>query len=271
MYTDSTDCMVHKPKHGDAKAYYTFKRRKFAMRYAITVACDTGDICWVSDGYPAGSIGDININRRAGIVDRLQSWERIGADGAYLSKANPEYRCPHRKPRGGSLTRKQIEENNEFGHKRTIVENVFARLKQFAAMRQWRHAYHLHIATTRFIFQLLQVKQRFRPIRKIDKNSLEYTIRVAKSWQQAEKTCFRPASQPKKKRGRPKRSRSAHEDNGDAHQVVVSSDTDSDDNIDEKGLNLQPNRFSAHCVGEQLDVISRRRRRRQRKNMRAKK
>ncbi|GAB5366628.1 hypothetical protein AAMO2058_001159800 [Amorphochlora amoebiformis] len=62
------------------------------------VSIDTGDICWLSDGDPAGSKGDITINREGGLSGKLKFFERIGADGAYLCRKDPEYVCPFRRP-----------------------------------------------------------------------------------------------------------------------------------------------------------------------------
>ncbi|GAB5359521.1 hypothetical protein AAMO2058_000894300 [Amorphochlora amoebiformis] len=268
LYTDSTDCMVNKPKHGDAKKYYTFKRRKFAMRYAICVSCDTGDICWVSDGDPAGSIGDITINRRGGIAEQLEFFERIGADGAYRCKRDPQYRCPHRKPRNGTLTEEQIKENNAFGARRSVVENVFARLKQFQCMTRWRHNRDLHPIVAKFVFNMLQVKQRFRPIRNLkDVPADVYEELATESWAEAEqKGKPIPLAPPKRKRGRPKGSKNKVRPRRRRRVVIdeVSSDTDSSDN--DQLHNGQNNRiitdeFSAQCHGERLDSIARRTRR----------
>eukprot|EP00954_Amorphochlora_amoebiformis_P023126 1358044-Amorphochlora_amoeboformis.AAC.1 len=52
LHSDSSDFMINKPKDSaEAKLHYTYKRGKFAMRYAIVVAGNTGDLCWASAGY----------------------------------------------------------------------------------------------------------------------------------------------------------------------------------------------------------------------------
>ncbi|GAB5367262.1 hypothetical protein AAMO2058_001214900 [Amorphochlora amoebiformis] len=59
---------------------------------------------------------------------------------------------------------------------------------------------------TKFVFKLLQVKQRLRPIRNV-KDSPEYKTRAFLSWKQAKEsweTCSVPVAPPKKKRDAPK-------------------------------------------------------------------
>jgi len=202
MHTDSSDFMINRPSDSaEAKKHYTYKRRKFAMRYAIAVAANTGDVCWLSSGHPAGSISDLNINRREGLVEGLQFFERVGADGAYLCRRDPMYKCPHRKPRGGELTEQQIRENDAFGNYRSIVENVFARVKQFACMTRWRHNRERHSIVARFVFQLIQIKQKFRPIRRLGLSKKEHEELAAANWRAAELHGV-PAIVPEAKRTR---------------------------------------------------------------------
>ncbi|GAB5361266.1 hypothetical protein AAMO2058_000698600 [Amorphochlora amoebiformis] len=214
LHTDSSDFMINRPKDKtQQKKHWTFKRRKFAMRYAIAVAANTGDLCWLSSGYPAGSISDLNINRGEGLVERLQFFERVGADGAYLCRRDPMYKCPHRKPRGGQLTDRQVHENDAFGNCRSIVENVFARTKQFACMTKWRHKRDQHPIMARFVFQLIQVKQKFRPIRRLGVSSQDYSELAAATWQDAEHEGVPVPVVPesKKAKRRPERKRKSSE------------------------------------------------------------
>ncbi|GAB5357054.1 hypothetical protein AAMO2058_000341200 [Amorphochlora amoebiformis] len=108
------------------------------------------------------------------------------------------YKCPHRKPRGGQLTPGQVQQNAAFGNYRSIVENIFARTKQFACMRDWRHKRSQHPIIARFVFQLVQVKQKFRPIRKLGISPEEHAELTVTSWRDAEREGV-PAIMPESK------------------------------------------------------------------------
>jgi hypothetical protein len=59
MMTDSSDVRCPKPKcRVDQKKHWTFKNKKFAKRYAISVSTITGNLCWVSGAYPAATPGE---------------------------------------------------------------------------------------------------------------------------------------------------------------------------------------------------------------------
>ena len=187
MMTDSSDFLVSKPGRSrvEQKRHYTFKNRKFAYRYAIAVSTQTGHLCWVSRGDPAGSVSDLTINRREGLAEKVRFFERIGADGAYKCRRDPVYKTPHRKPRGGSLTDAQQRENAAFSSRRVIVENVFSRVKQCATMQKWRHRRENHPTMADFVFQLTQVKNIHRPIRAVEDTPAR-RIAVQESWREAE-------------------------------------------------------------------------------------
>eukprot|EP00466_Bigelowiella_natans_P007636 jgi/Bigna1/60773/fgenesh1_kg.15_\ len=132
MMTDCADFCVTKPAtKEEQKRHWTFKRRSFAHRHGTAVGVTTGDLCWVSEGDPAGSKGDLTITRRDGSLEGMKFFERMGADGAHLCKKDPEMTCPHRKKRNQSLTQAQRQWNTEFSRHRSTVENVFSRVEQF--------------------------------------------------------------------------------------------------------------------------------------------
>lgn len=59
LYTDSSDFQVGKPKtRQEQKQFWTWKNRKWAWRYAVAVNIQSGDLCWVSKGYPASTAGE---------------------------------------------------------------------------------------------------------------------------------------------------------------------------------------------------------------------
>ena len=225
LHADSSDFLVSRPSDSKAqKHWWTFKNGKFGMRCAMACSGETGDLCWVSCGHPAGSMSDLNVNREGGFLAELDFFERVGADGAHVCRRDPQCRCPHRKPRGGSLTEEQMQDNNAFGNHRSIVENTFSRVKQFACMRGWRHKRDQHPTIARCCFQVTQVKNLFRPVRAIE-HSHTRLADIAASWRAAEAKGEAPVMSPPKKRRRSQRRREA----------VEADDTDSDGDDDAPG------------------------------------
>ena len=121
----------------------------------------------------------------------------MGADGIYKCRTEPVYVTPHRKPRGGELSAEQKAENDTFGGHRSIVENVFSRVKQFRSMREWRHTCAQHEIMIRFVFQVVQVKNVFRPVRAGDRWDEPGT---AASWVEARQKGTAPVVPPPPKR-----------------------------------------------------------------------
>ncbi|MEM1009220.1 MAG: transposase family protein, partial [Myxococcota bacterium] len=217
MMTDCADFCVTKPAtKEEQKRHWTFKRRSFAHRCGIAVSVTTGDLRWVSEGDPAGSKGDLTITRRDGLLEGMKFFERMGADGAHLCKKDPEMMCPHRKKRNQSLTQAQRQWNTEFSRHRSMVENVFSRVKQFNSMRKWRHKREMHPALAHCVFGVVQIKNRFRPVRNVDRSSIDNTT----SWAQAEANGVPtiPGNQVAARRNGAKRKAAA----------VANEDTDSD-------------------------------------------
>jgi hypothetical protein len=175
LWTDSSDILISKPKDKEeARRHWTLKNRKFALRYAVAVSAARGDLCWVSAGFPPGTSegSDIKMNRAAGLGVAgehlaVNFWERVGGDGAYRCKDDLQYVTPNRKPTWRQLDPEEKEENTEFSRHRVLVENVFARAKQFSAFQCWRHGRAKHGLMAELVFQLVQLKNRFRPMRSL--------------------------------------------------------------------------------------------------------
>eukprot|EP00466_Bigelowiella_natans_P007633 jgi/Bigna1/71268/fgenesh1_pg.15_\ len=173
LYVDATDCPIGKPKlKEDQRRFWTFKNRAFAKRYVAAVSVSTGDLCW----------------RLGGGGERLDTqvewFERIGGDGAYLCRRDPKYVTPRRKPRGRPMPAADSDSNRAFGATRVIVENVFSRLKGWRVMTSWRHHRDLHDVAASLVFQLTQVKNKFRPVRANSRNQRG----VKRSWDVARAT-----------------------------------------------------------------------------------
>ncbi|GAB5371035.1 hypothetical protein AAMO2058_001544700 [Amorphochlora amoebiformis] len=260
LHTDSSDFMVHRPQNKeDQKEILHVQEKKVCHAICHSRICQhwrlTLGVIW------------------EGLVEKLHFFERVGADGAYLCRRDPMYKCPHRKPRGGQLTPGQVQQNAAFGNYRSIVENIFARTKQFACMRDWRHKRSQHPIIARFVFQLVQVKQKFRPIRKLGISPEEHAELTVTSWRDAEREgvpAIMPESKSKRKpdrRGRVRRrkrklpSRPEHERKRaileslpSALQRDATTEANESDDADEEALQLNDDvSESAHGLLEDTD------------------
>lgn len=245
LYTDSSDFKIPKPKSKQfQKEFYTYKNKKFAHRIAICVSVETGDLCWVSGVHRPGLHNDLTVNRIEGVAGMVQWFERIGADGIYKARTEPVYVTPHRKPKGGSLTTVQKDWNTDFGGGRVIVENVFSRVKQYDSMKTWRHSRDMHEIMARCVFQLAQVKNKFRPVRS---KALRNRTGTNRSWRQAEAKGNRPIVPPRpprrqrrrcinRGRGFRRRVRGRHEVQDPAEPVDDENPEDDEDNSSIDGL-----------------------------------
>jgi DDE superfamily endonuclease len=113
------------------RAYYSFKLGKPCLNTQMAIATD-GYIEWVSDNsLPAGKWNDISqLKKNLDSLKKILSDEDIICfDGGYQSIDNEIQACiPHRKPKGGVLTARQVQENSEIGGFRGNIERKFALL-----------------------------------------------------------------------------------------------------------------------------------------------
>ena len=184
LTTDGTDANCTKPGIAAhvldpraAKKHYTFKNRKFAYRYVTLVNLENGHLCYVSRGDPA-SASELTITRRDGFKGMLAPGEKISADGVYKCKTEPHFAVPERRakrrrlPNGRmpphvELSREARARNYQRARRQVVVENVNGRFKQYNIMRMFRGRREDHPMYARFVFELVQMKNFFRPIRRM--------------------------------------------------------------------------------------------------------
>ena len=82
---DGTDFRI--AEHGTE--FYSFKFKKSALRYEVSLCIFTGEIVWVNGPYELGVWNNLDI-LRDGIVHHLSEGERVEADDGYIGEA-PEY------------------------------------------------------------------------------------------------------------------------------------------------------------------------------------
>lgn len=111
----------------------TFSGKKNKHTFTILFAvAPTGKIYFVSSSYP-GAKHDFNIVSlpENAFWTNLESFEAIGADKGYIGLDTLTKNPIILPVTGDDLTGKEEEFNNEFASIRTVVENVFAHIKQW--------------------------------------------------------------------------------------------------------------------------------------------
>lgn len=130
---DSTLCEIQRPPSDIQGEFYSVKHKRHGLKYEVAVR-DDGLICWVYGSIP-GSVHDITIVREGGIENELLPGETVIGDRGY---AGEDWLLTPFK--GGQLTEDQMKWNQVIENKRYKVENTFAWLKKFEALKSpWRH------------------------------------------------------------------------------------------------------------------------------------
>lgn len=116
---------------------YSGKKRKHTLTLLLFCA-PTGHIYYLSKSYP-GSLNDLNLYHlpENQIHKNLEPWEAIGLDGGFKGVDRHHLTIlPIEEHGKGELDEDEKEFNNEFSGYRTVVENVFAHIKQWSICKQ---------------------------------------------------------------------------------------------------------------------------------------
>lgn len=129
LLTDVTEQPIQRPKNKKArKSYYSGKKKRHTQKAEITITTE-GKIIDVSKT-KAGSIHDIKIRRQGNpLPPESKKYGDLGYQG-WQNEAN-NVNLPHKKPKNGSLTEQQKQENKEHSRIRITVEHKFSELKKF--------------------------------------------------------------------------------------------------------------------------------------------
>ena len=129
LLTDVTEQPIHRPKNKKArKSYYSGKKKRHTQKTEITITTK-GKIIDVSNTN-AGSVHDIKIRRQGNpLPPEAKKYGDLGYQG-WQSEAN-NVNLPHKKPKNGTLTKKQKQKNKEHSKIRIAVEHKFSELKKF--------------------------------------------------------------------------------------------------------------------------------------------
>ena len=139
LLLDCTVCPIETPNKETQQLFYSHKHHNHCRKWEVAIRREDGYICWLSDGY-AGSIHDNMVLKCGELLKELPKNELVAADLGYLGNEN--IMVPFKRPRGGQLTREQVKFNKKFGKVRVKVENIFAQMKIFQALKaDWRMDY----------------------------------------------------------------------------------------------------------------------------------
>ena len=118
------------------RTFYSHKIQYSALRYEVALSILTGDICWISGPYEAGSWPDIKVFRDS-LMSHLEKGERAEADDDYIGEHPQWVKCP----KGFA----NLEETEYIQQRcRNCQETVNKRLKQFGVLKQ-KYRYDLRL------------------------------------------------------------------------------------------------------------------------------
>lgn len=145
------------------KHFFSVKHATHGLKYEIAVHWLTGQIHWIAGGV-YGSIHDLTLARRSGILEKLLPEETILADKGYIGE--PQILCPF-KGKYHQLSEQQRNWNHSIGSKRVIVENVLARLSMFSILSIPYRGKNIsrHFSIFNICAQLTQLNLFIHPVR----------------------------------------------------------------------------------------------------------
>jgi hypothetical protein len=129
---DSFETPTRRPSRDEAqRRIYSGKKKRHTLKTQV-VTDGTGEILEIDAGH-RGPTADKKLYERSGAATRYPQAEKYG-DRAYQGTAG--MKVPHKKPKGGTLTEAQREENRQHAAVRVRVEHGVRRLKAFRILRE---------------------------------------------------------------------------------------------------------------------------------------
>ncbi len=145
LLLDVTEQPIQRPQSSRTrKQHYSGKKKRTTQKIEIVMK-RSGEIVNVSHSTP-GHVHDFNLRKAS---DPLPPDPEKYVDLGYLGldKLSKHVRLPHKKPKGGTLTKEQKQENRTLAKIRIKVEHKFAQLKKFRILadiyRNFRKKHHL--------------------------------------------------------------------------------------------------------------------------------
>ena len=135
FYHDGTERPINRPSDDDEQRfYYSGKSKQHSLRNVL-IADKIGHIDYLSDTYE-GKANDKRIADESGYIlpDGSILYQDTGFQGFHLEGVTVVQ--PKKKPKGGSLTPEEKEENRRISSIRVHIEHVIGSVKRFAITRE---------------------------------------------------------------------------------------------------------------------------------------
>lgn len=162
--------------HSRQRPFYSGKKKAHTLKTQVAVAPD-GSFQSVGKSTP-GSMHDLTLLRRSGLMHRLDKTEAAMLDKGYdglltpdpkdPDKNGPPRTCylPHKARRGKPLTPEQKVYNAHLSKYRIVVEHSLAQMNQFQVLAQvYRHGKERHSGLTRVVAGLVNRRVAQRPLK----------------------------------------------------------------------------------------------------------
>jgi hypothetical protein len=132
LIIDATEQPVQRPKKRQ-KRYYSGKKKRHTHKVQLTVDSQ-GKIHAVSPTHP-GKKHDLTVHQGQKKRDQFLGIPKKGDSGYQgMGKKDSHAQIPHKKPRGGTLSNEQKQENHLLSKERIRVENTIREVKIFRIM-----------------------------------------------------------------------------------------------------------------------------------------
>lgn len=129
---DGTERPIARPKNPEQQSsHYSGKKRRHTSKHLAAV--DEGKRVLVLSQAREGKVHDKRLLDEEGMVEGIPDDISIAVDLGFLGlqKEYDNVEIPHKKPRGGSLSETQKQENKEKSSRRVRCENAFAGVKRY--------------------------------------------------------------------------------------------------------------------------------------------
>ena len=125
LFFDATEQPIQRPSGpAEQKGYYSGKKKRHTIKHHVVVD-RRGKVLSVSPASP-GKVHDKKLYDRTRVLSPSGTSRK--GDLGYLGTS---LLIPHKKPKGGSLTSEQNEENRQLASERIVVEHAIGKMKVF--------------------------------------------------------------------------------------------------------------------------------------------
>ena len=130
---DVTESQIERPKHGQ-KRFYSGKQKRHTLKSQLIIDLTTLEIRCVVNGSGRKHDYRLFVDSKVRFHPDTESLEDSGYQG--ISKLHANSCLPHKKPRGGKLTKQQKQSNRTLACRRVVIEHINRRLKVFRILSQ---------------------------------------------------------------------------------------------------------------------------------------